>query len=273
MSKISLSRAWEETRGILAHDGRLFASVALALVALPSIVMGLINPTGVRTGSTPMWINLVALIGSLVVLTGQLAMIRLALGPRITVGGAISQGARRMPAYFVAILLIVLGLLIAAIPFGAVLALAGVPLDRSTDVQISPAIVLAILLYVALALYIAIRLIFAAPACVGEEAGIIGMMRRSWALTAGQWWRLFGFVIAFFVGTLVAVVAITTAAGAVAGLAFGPIEPMSASALLVALVESLVSATVTVIFTVMLARMYAQAAAGEAQASVPSSGI
>ena len=32
-------------------------------------------------------------------LAGQLALIRLALGPSITVGGAIAHGVRRMPIY------------------------------------------------------------------------------------------------------------------------------------------------------------------------------
>ena len=37
MSKLSLSRAWEETTSVLARDGRLFVAVALALFVLPAL--------------------------------------------------------------------------------------------------------------------------------------------------------------------------------------------------------------------------------------------
>jgi hypothetical protein len=36
MAKLSISRAWEETQDVLARDGRLLASVALALVFAPA---------------------------------------------------------------------------------------------------------------------------------------------------------------------------------------------------------------------------------------------
>ena len=39
MSKLSLSRAWEETMAVLARDGRLFAAVALALFVLPGLIV------------------------------------------------------------------------------------------------------------------------------------------------------------------------------------------------------------------------------------------
>jgi hypothetical protein len=38
MSKLSLSHAWEETKAILARDGNLLGTVALALVVLPQAV-------------------------------------------------------------------------------------------------------------------------------------------------------------------------------------------------------------------------------------------
>ena len=37
MGKFSISAAWEETKGLLARDGRLFASVALALPSAGSV--------------------------------------------------------------------------------------------------------------------------------------------------------------------------------------------------------------------------------------------
>src|SRR6476661_1870756 len=88
MRGLSISAAWEETREILARDGRLLTTVALALIALPTTVNTLINPGGVNAASTPLWMDCVALVAYLIALAGQLALIRLALGPSITVGGA-----------------------------------------------------------------------------------------------------------------------------------------------------------------------------------------
>jgi len=54
---------------------------------------------------------------------------------------------------------------------------------------------------------------------------------------------------------------------------FGDIAPLTIGGLLVAIVTQLVSAIVSVIFFVIIARIYVQRAGGEAQPSVPSSGI
>lgn len=274
MQALSISSAWDETRAILLRDGRLFASVALALVGLPAAIIGVVNPSGVSDTSTPLWIDLVAVLASLIALAGQLALIRLALTPGEAVGTAISHGLRRMPLYFLAVLLLLLGLLIAAIPFGAVLVVSGVPLERTADAQLSPAILLAMLLYVALVIFVAVRFILSAPVASAEATGVIGILKRSWRLTSGHWLRLFAFLALFFLGAIVLLVAAGSAVGVVVGLLLGPIEPWSASALVLALVQALLNAAVTVLFTVMLARIYAQLAGrSDAQAGVPNSGI
>ncbi|MFL6830262.1 MAG: hypothetical protein ACJ8D5_06540, partial [Sphingomicrobium sp.] len=106
MAKISLSRAWEESREVLRRDGRLLGIVALALIVLPGTVQALLTPP-VAEGSLPpvgAWIA-VAVVAALIGLVGQLAIVRLALGPHMTVGEAIAHGARRMPVYFASVLL------------------------------------------------------------------------------------------------------------------------------------------------------------------------
>ncbi|MEO6939800.1 MAG: glycerophosphoryl diester phosphodiesterase membrane domain-containing protein [Candidatus Kapaibacterium sp.] len=41
-------------------------------------------------------------------------------------------------------------------------------------------------------LFVAIRIIVLLPALVSEERGLIAAAKRSWALTEGNWWRIFG---------------------------------------------------------------------------------
>lgn len=272
MAGLSISRAWDETKAIVARDGKLFVSVALALVALPAAVTGLLSPNGMSDASGPLWIDIVVLIASLVGLAGQLALIRLALGPSVTVGGAIGHGARRMPVYLLSAILIVIGLLVLAIPFGLALAATGVPL-KAKSVPMTPAVIFILLLYLAVVIFIGVRLLMSAPAASAEPIGPVAIIRRSWELTAGHWWHLFAFVLLIFIGALAVLLAARAATGVIAGLWIGAIEPMSASALVVALVQALVNAAVTTLFSVMLARIYVQLSGrGEAEASVPSSG-
>jgi hypothetical protein len=273
MRELSISAAWEETRAILARDGRLFMAVALALVALPSVVSALVNPRGVTGGTTAWWLDLIALAASLIALAGQLALIRLALGPSITVGAAIAHGVKRMPIYFVAVFLLVICLFLAAIPFVLVLSALGVPIS-ARPAPATPATVVTALLFFAFVLFMAVRLLMSSPVASAEDAGPIAILKRSWQLTSKQFWPLFGFLLIFLVGAVIVLVAINSAAGVVIGLLFGTIQPMSAAALIFALVQALVGAAITTLFAVMLARIYLQLAGrGEAQASVPSSGI
>ena len=44
MAKLSISRAWDESRGVLGRDGALLATVAVALLVLPGIVSDLVSP-------------------------------------------------------------------------------------------------------------------------------------------------------------------------------------------------------------------------------------
>jgi hypothetical protein len=271
MRGLSISAAWDETKAVVAHDGRLIGSVALALVALPTAVTGLIDPSGIGK-SGPLWMDSILLIASLAALAGQLALIRLALGPSITVGAAIAHGLRRMPIYLLSAILLLVALFVLAIPFAAVLSALGVPLE-STTMPATPGVIVVLLLFVALVIYIAVRMLMTAPVASAEAAGPIAIIRRSWALTSGHWLHLFGFVMLFFIGAVIVLLAVGAVSGVVAGLLLGPIDPMSASALLVGLVQAVANAAITALFAVMVARIYVQlAGGGEAQASVPSSG-
>lgn len=258
MRNLSVSTAWDESKLILARDGRLLTTVALALVAFPTAVGALVNPSGNYGLTTPGWLWAVAFFVYLVVLTGQLSMIRLALGPSITVGGAIGHGLRRMPIYVGGLFLVALGVLCLMIVAGLIFSLLGVRVTGATATNMNPIALAVALLFSAIFIYFFVRLVLAAPVVDAEPVGPLAMIRRSWQLTNGHWWRLFGFVAAFFLGSAILMMAIESAAGVVIRLSIGSIEPLSTAALALALVRSLVSAGVTTLFVVMLARLYLQ---------------
>src|SRR6187551_824278 len=105
MGKFSISAAWEQTKALLARDGRLFASVALALIVLPAVVAGVLDPREVGEVDAPIWFDLIVLVISLISMAGQLALIRLALGPSITVAGAVGHGLSRLLPYIAALVI------------------------------------------------------------------------------------------------------------------------------------------------------------------------
>ena len=272
MRRLSISAAWDESKVIFARDGQLLTAVALALVALPSAINGLLNPAGVTPSETPWWIDLIAVLASLIALGGQLALIRLALGPSITVGGAIAHGMRRLPIYFLAVLMLVIALFIAAIPLALLLSALGVPINQR-PVPMSPALGLVSIAVLVVVLIIGVRLILSSSVASAEDVGPIQILKRSWRLTSGNFLPLLGFVLIFLVGTIIVLTAVGSATSVIVRLTLGAAQPMSAAALVLALVSSLVSAAVTTVFAVMLARIYLQLAGrGEAEAGVPSSG-
>ena len=94
MAKLSISQAWDESRAVLARDGKLIGAVALALFVLPGIVLDLFMPEAPAGQFPPAgpWMA-VAAVAILMSLVGQLAIIRLAMGPHLTVGEAITRVA------------------------------------------------------------------------------------------------------------------------------------------------------------------------------------
>ncbi len=279
MAKLSISQAWDESRAVLAHDGKLIATVALALIVLPAAILGAISPGGLGTAifaiaeSNSIGLLALFLLILLVILTGQLAITRLALGPSVSVGGAIANAARHLLSYVLVALIagavLFLVLVIAAAIVGATVA----PGMTEEEIAGSPAVIIVVLLLLALYFFLLARFVgLAAAITTAEGLGPIATIRRAWSLTSGHSWRLLGFLIVFMIGTGIALFAVTSVVASIAQLLLGKIESMSASALVAALVEALASGAVTIVFAVMLARIYTQLASNSPQVSVPSSG-
>lgn len=272
MHALSISRAWDESKAIIARDGQLYVSVALALVALPMLVSGLVNPRGMVDSEIPAWVGLVSLAASLIAFAGELAMIRLAIGPSITVGGAIGHGIRRMPIYILAAVMLLAVFFIIAIPFATALVAMGVPVTGKA-LPATPPVLVAVFLYAIIVIFIGVRMSLSAATASAEATGPFGVLKRSWQLSYGNFWRLLGFLLVYFVAALAIMIAISAALGAVVALAFGAVTPMSMSALILALVHALMNAVLTGLLAIMLARIYVQLAGrGATDSGVPITG-
>jgi hypothetical protein len=262
VTKLSLSKAWDETREEIARDGKLIATVALAMFFLPGVILGVLEPNAgpiPTTGKEALVSTLVALIA----LVGQLAIIRMALGARSTVGDAIGHGARRVPAYLLASLLWAGPLAIAGY-------LNGFQIWRAPQDATGVQVVAALLIILAL-LIVGVRMMMTSSIASAENVNPLEIVRRSWQLTSGHWWKLFGLLCIFLLLTIVVMAAVGAIIGIATSLLFDPIEPMTVGALFIAVCTQLVSAIFTTGLLIMLARIYAQLS-GRASVSVPSSG-
>lgn len=267
MPKLSLSQAWEETKAVLARDGKLIATVALALFVLPGIVLDLFMPEAPAGQFPPAgpWMG-VALVALLISLVGQLAIIRLAMGPHLTVGEAIGHGARRLPAYVAAVLAWTL-------PLALVVSLLYVTAGAGTD-HPSALAAFALIAVAILGIYLAARLILTSAVAAAEAVGPVAIIRRGWELSGGNWWRLFAFLLMFAIGALALLWAVGSVIGAAAQLAFGSIGRLTPGGLIVIIISQVLSGLVSLTFFVMVARLYEQRAhLKRGQSGLPSSGI
>ncbi len=258
MKAISISAAWDETRALLARDGKLFASVALALIVLPAVIAGVLDPRAPGEVDAPMWFDAVVMIISLISIAGQLALVRLALGPSITVAGAISHGLRRFPPYFLGLLILGLGMILVAIPFGIAAVALGLDLEQGSAAALTGPILILIFLMAMAVLFVAVRFLMAMPVASAEISGTTEILKRSWHLTEGNWLKLFLFLLLFVFAAVMIIGAVSLVAGSLILLAFKSIEPMSTAALLGALIEGVFSGMFSVVFTLMLTRIYVQ---------------
>jgi hypothetical protein len=266
MRKLSISRAWEETRAVLAHDGKLIGTVALALLVVPGLIVEVVMPAAPR-GEMPapgIWVA-VGLAGFLVTLAGQLSIVRLAMGPPISVGEAIVHGARRTLPLVGAFLIWALPLVLAISTLYAVV--------RADPAHPSGPAALLMLALSLLGIFLAIRLLLVGPVASAEAVGPIAILKRSWEITSGNWWRLFGFIMLFFIAALVFLYATTSVLGLLAKMFLGGVEPLSAGWLVVILVSQVLTALLYTVLFVMQARLYVQRAAGDETGSgIPISG-
>jgi hypothetical protein len=262
---LSISQAWDESRAVLSRDGKLIGTVALALFVLPGILLDLTMPEAPAGEFPPAgpWMA-VALAAILISLVGQLAIIRLAMGPHLTVGEAISHGTRRLLPYLGAVL-------IWALPLSLVIVLLFAAAGPNPQ-NPSAGVAIGLIVVAVIGIYLAVRFLMMSAVASADRSGPVGILRHSWELSGGNWWRLFGFLLAFAIGAIALLWAVGTVAGLLSQLAFGSIQRMTAGGLIVIIISQVVSALISLTFFVMLARLYTQRGEANAQPSVPSSG-
>ena len=254
MSSLSISAAWEQSKAIVAREGRLLAAVALALIVFPQVVLAVV---GLPLGSDATMLS--KLIYVAVVILGfvaQIALNRLAIGPSVTVADAITMALSRVVSLFAAIFAVLIGLVLVAVVLMTAMGAAKLITIPAPGQTPPPALIALLVLLTALAFAI-FQLIFPVA-----------------AVETGNPLRLLAFILIVFTGLGVVVMLSQLGVGSMVLLTLGPPNAGSLSALVLGLVAGTIQAGFTVVTAVMLARIYVQLAGrGELQPGVPNSGI
>lgn len=265
--KLSIGKAWEETSAFLGREAKLVAPVALATFALPSILAKWAYPQGGTGGGA----GLAMLLVLVAVLIGQMTVILLVNGWRGSIGEAMGKAASRLPVLIGALIIVFLPIaIIATFAIGGALVGAGITDPAAVTPQAlakMPGFLWIVILFGLLLIYLGVRMFPVSAIAASEPVGPIALLKRSWQITRGTFWRLLVLVILLGLIALVLDWTVTAVVGSIAALTAGEPKAFNTSALVVALASGLVGAMVSTVSAAMAGRVYAQLAGPEA--SVP----
>lgn len=256
MTKLSIGRAWSESTAAVKRDGRLIVPVALAFAVVPATLFALAVPPA-PAGQMPepgRWALLYPLL-ILAALIGQMAIMRMAIGPAASVGEAIRHALRRAPPVVAAALIFALPAMLILLPIAMPV------VANPTNPPPMAALLFLVASLVLLCLWV--RLMLMTASGVAETIGPIAIIKRSWSLTRGHFWRLLAMVALFGIVAWIAISAVHWVVGSVVIVALGKPEPWSVAALLVALIAAIAQTVASVLFAVLLARIYVQLAGSD----------
>jgi len=266
--KLSIGKAWEETSAFLGREARLVAPVALAMFALPTVLAEWAYPGGNATGGAG-WLMILVLLA---VLIGQMTVVLLVNGWRGSIGEALGKAARRIPVLILALIIVFLPIaIVATLVIGVTLVSAGITDPAAvTPAALAkmPGFLWLMLVLIILFFFLGVRLFPVSAIAASEAVGPIALIKRSWQLTRGVFWRVLVLVVLLGLVGLILSSAVTLVVGSVATLAAGDPKAFNTSALIVALASGLIGALVSTVSAAMAGRVYAQLAASEV--SVPA---
>lgn len=260
MPALSINTAWNETMVFMGREARLILPIGFMLIALPGALIQAAMPVAPpnQLPEPGPWLALVP-VAIAATLIGNIAISLLALRPGTSVGEALQHGARRFLVVLGAALLVGIATFAAMVPVVLLAAGAAAALGNPA-LAVIPA-----LLLIPVLVFLWTRMLLLNPVGAVEPLGPVEILKRSWRLTEGHFWRLFGFLVLLVVVALVASGAVGAVGGIVIVLLAGPLAPGSLSFYLVLILSALVQALLSSVFGVTVARIYAQLAADRSQ--------
>lgn len=253
---ISMSAIWDESAALIRRESHLLVPVALATVGIGSVISGLTQPVTPADGLGAIG-AFGFIVGNILSLIGNLAMMALALMPGTSVGESLRLAVARMPKMLgiVAVFLVALTALI--IPVVFILKISGTSFSANMTAQdLPPVALLCALIVSAVLLYVSARLLTLSAAVIDRNPPVIETIKSSFAATRGITAKIVGVVLLFFVVTLV----VSGAVASISGILFGMLGkavgvPLLGKGLTV-IMTGMVSALLSIVSTVFAAMLY-----------------
>lgn len=255
MSALSISSAWEATHQFVRREAALLLPVAFAFIGLPGIVIDLVRPVMVPGQEVQAGGWMLAIIPAwFALIYGSLVLSTLALSGGMSVRDALAHAARRLTSAVGVMLMLGFVVVILMTPVAAFVpgAAAGAP------AAVPPGVGLYLMAIAVAAIVASIRFLLFNVALVAEEGGAVASLKRSWAMTRGQFWRLLGCMLIFVLATLVIGVAISVAAGSVLLIIGKALGDPALGHVLIAILSGAINAVLSTYLWVMLAMIYRQ---------------
>lgn len=252
MAKLDTNAAWKEASAIVSANREVLLALAGVFFMLPSLALAVIagepEMAPGMSGEQMMaameefyagawWLILISAVLQIVGLMAILTLMRDRSRP--TVGQAIGAGLAGTPTYLAAQLIIVLAL-----------SLIGVAAVVSTALA-----TVVVLLVIGAAVFAVFRLLLVAPVVAVEGVrNPLAAMVRSWRLTQGNFWRLFGFLLLILILFVVIVAIVMMIIGLILALATSG-EPQR---IIAAVFSSALGAVAVVYFAGVIAAVHRQ---------------
>lgn len=261
---VNMGNVWDRTTEFLGENLRAILPLASIAIFVPQSISGAMKLAG--TGISPAVAQGITLALLLPTLWGQLAVTALALDPAAGRQAAQSLATRRFGQALLATLILFVVLVLAFAPVLGALVAGGVDLKALTSpvpgVQpdISGGVAAFVGLYglawLVFAAFVSVRFSLLLFPVVAAEGGVIGALRRAFALSNGIAWKLFGVALLFGLVMAIAWMAVTSVFGFLLGLLSGNGGAFGIGSVIVALLGGFVTTAYYVLQAAFMARVY-----------------
>lgn len=256
MAGLSIDEVWDDARRFFARERALLLPLGFATFGVAALIGGLVIPAPAAPGESlppgPWMIALLPML--LLVVTGYLAISRMALRSRITVAEALRDAGRLMPRAIG--LMLGIGLLFVALSLIAGI-VAGI-LAALTGTGAQGMLMLAMAIIMPPVVIISIRLALLWPVLADREHPIRETFIEAAALTRGNALKLAGLLFAYFMLYVLIVAVLEAAVGSVLMILARMADAPTLAPVLISVLIAAFNAVYMSFWTVLLARLYAR---------------
>ncbi|WP_126002725.1 hypothetical protein [Sphingomonas sp. ABOLE] len=262
MAKMGI--VWDRTTAFVGERLGALAPITLATLVAPAVASSCLSVAfAMASPGTRMGVGVLAVLLSLVSFWGTLVVMALATGDE-SLAAAGRAAARRLPATLLVSLALGLAFVALAVPLGLILVARGYDVTAMAagqggsvvvDPQTSAMVALWMLVLVAVCLFAFARLVLVSAVVLRERVAFAAI-RRSWALTRGHGWRIFGMLLLFLLIATIAQLAAQAVFGSVFALLLGNAPGLTAALVLTTIVTACVQGAAMLLLAAFQGKLY-----------------